>query len=129
MDQRHGLDAAKQVLALAPERPDLVPPALLHDVGKRHSRLGVIGRVFATIAKAFGWVWLPRVRSYVDHGLIGGRELADAGSSNLTVDFAVHHATARPASMEGEIWGILHGADDAPKTLAQLARWILLRRR
>jgi hypothetical protein len=38
-DQRHGLDSARYVAELLPDRRDLVRAALLHDIGKRSSHL------------------------------------------------------------------------------------------
>ena len=54
-DRRHGLAAARSIAEARPDRPDLIRAALLHDVGKRHARLGAAGRVWAVVRSGLGF--------------------------------------------------------------------------
>ena len=112
MDQHHALRTARQVAATAPNRTDLVRAALLHDVGKAHSDLGVIGRSLASI---FAMARVPtrgRFAAYLDHGRLGASDLAGAGESGITVAFAArHHAAEAPAAIDPRDWARLRAAD------------------
>src|SRR4051794_13339446 len=73
-DQRHAIGVARDVQVRLADTPDAddtrwLSAALLHDIGKLDSRLGVYGRVVATLS-----------------GAAGGREDAPAraGSTGLT---------------------------------------------
>ncbi|MFP3914673.1 MAG: hypothetical protein ACLFWM_07335 [Actinomycetota bacterium] len=110
-DQRHGYEAARHVLSLRPDRPDLVRAALLHDVGKRHSRLGPLGRVAASLALAARLPLTERLALYRDHGALAAAEMA--GEAVVVVDFARHHHGERPPSIPSQDWEILQGADRA----------------
>ena len=110
-DLAHATEGALAIRALHPDRDDLVRAYLLHDVGKRHSRLGTVGR---SIATALAMVRLPvtgRMRAYLDHGPIGADELTAAGSDALTIAFARHHTSSRPADVDPADWAILVAAD------------------
>ena len=111
-DQRHGLESARTVAALCPDdRRDLVRAALLHDIGKRHSRLGVIGR---SLASFFAKLRLPvrgSWRRYLDHGVIGAAELVRLETEDLVIDFARHHHGRRPTSIREADWELLQNAD------------------
>jgi hypothetical protein len=48
-DQRHGHHAASLVQGGGGEDGDVIMAALLHDVGKRHARLGILGRSVASV--------------------------------------------------------------------------------
>jgi predicted HD phosphohydrolase len=109
-DQRHGHDCARWV-AERTDRPDLVRAALLHDIGKRHARLGPIGRSVATIAAALGFDGPERFRRYTRHGPEAARELAEAGAEPLVVTFAAHHHGERPDTIAAEAWDLLQRAD------------------
>ena len=80
-DQRHSVDVARRFMAQMGESPrDDVAAALLHDIGKLVSGLGVGGRVFATLIG-------PRTakfRRYHDHERLGAAMLREAGSSERT---------------------------------------------
>lgn len=110
-DQRHGFESALIVVDHDPQRRDLIRAALLHDVGKRHARLGPIGRVIASIAIRFRLPLTPRLALYRDHGALAAAEFAD--QDPLLVDFARHHHSSRPDSIEPADWEILQAADQA----------------
>jgi len=115
-DQRHGYHAALVVVAAGGEDATVVRAALLHDVGKRHSRLGVIGRSLASVLIGLRVPLTSRMRAYRDHGEIGASELAAVGCEDLVVDFAREHHGARPPSIDRETWELLQRADQPPKT-------------
>lgn len=110
-DQRHGYRAARHVERAAPHRRDLVRAALLHDVGKRHSGLGPMGRVAASVASRARLPLPPRWRMYRDHGSLGAAELAHA--EEPVVVFARHHHHGRPPVIDEKDWEILLAADRA----------------
>lgn len=113
-DQRHGLAAARYVSRAAPDRRDLIRAALLHDVGKRHARLGLIGRSLAGAARMLGVPARGRFRVYLDHGPIGADELGRAGAEPVVVTFTRHHHDEeRPPQLADRDWRVLHAADRA----------------
>ena len=112
-DQRHGLAAARLVRSARPGRTDLVRAALLHDVGKRHSRLGPMGRSVATVLGRLGFGGSARFVDYLDHGRIAALELYRAGAEPLVVAFALHHHRDRPQEISREDWELLQAADRA----------------
>ncbi len=114
-DQRHGYEAAAFVHDTEPERMDLVAAAALHDVGKRHANLGIIGRSVASLLILARLPLTERMRSYRDHGILGADELEQEGAPRLVVEFARdHHGQAPPgfASLE---WDLLQQADEPAK--------------
>ena len=81
-DQRHSIDVARRFTELHPTfTRDEVAAALLHDIGKIESQLGVIGRVIATIVGPRG----TKFRRYHDHELIGLNLCREVGSSIETM--------------------------------------------
>lgn len=81
-DQRHSIEVARRFIDLCPEASrDHIAAALLHDIGKVESHLGVLGRVVATIVGSRG----KKFRVYHDHELIGLRLCRTAGSSAETL--------------------------------------------
>lgn len=82
-DRRHSVEVARRFCALrgAWASRDEIAAALLHDVGKSASGLGVMSRVLATLVG-------PRGRKFSDyhrHESIGAAMCADAGSSESTL--------------------------------------------
>lgn len=109
-DQRHGLDAGR-LAAQHRVSTEVVTAALVHDIGKRHARLGVIGR---SVASVCGRLRIPapgRLGTYLDHPRLGADELAGIGASPLIVDFTRHHHGGRPSSIPENDWEVLIAAD------------------
>jgi hypothetical protein len=123
-DQRHGYHSALTVVALGIGDREIIQSALLHDVGKRHARLGVIGRSVASLLKRLGLPLTDRMSIYIDHGLHAARELAELGAPPLAIDFALHHHGERPDSIDPETWQTLLTADQPPKTGRKAGRGI-----
>lgn len=111
-DQRHGYSAARTVEAVPGIRPEAVRAALLHDIGKRHARLGLAGRVAASVAIRMRMPLWRRARTYRDHGPIGSRELSDWGAESLVVDFARSHHGNRPPGIDPQVWKVLCESDN-----------------
>ena len=81
-DQRHSIEVALRYTELNPAfTRDQVAAALLHDIGKVESALGVMGRVIATIVGPKGL----KFRKYHNHEFIGLNLCRDAGSSAETL--------------------------------------------
>ena len=116
-DQRHGFHAALVTIARGGER-DVIRAALLHDVGKRHARLGVLGRSYASLAMRLGLPLTRRWQLYRDHGENAALELTSLGCADLIVDFARHHHSERPPGISTNTWDLLQLADQPPKTSA-----------
>jgi hypothetical protein len=125
-DRRHAVGVAHDVeraLGAEATRPVLAA-ALLHDVGKIESGLGVYGRVIATICglvagrdMAKDWTrtrgFTRRVGLYLMHPDLGGDLLGMAGSDPLTEAWArEHHRSPDHWSIDPEIAAALKAADD-----------------
>lgn len=123
-DQRHGFHSASMVVSFEKTRPDVIVAALMHDVGKRHSRLGLMGRSLTSLFILLRLPLTVRMRLYRDHGIVAARELGRLGAPSLAIDFALHHHGARPATIEPSIWDSLLAADQPPKASAMLGRRI-----
>ena len=81
-DQRHSIEVARRFTELHPTfSRDEVAAALLHDIGKVHSELGVMGRVVATIVGPKS----TKFREYHNHEVIGLNLCREAGSSTETL--------------------------------------------
>jgi len=110
-DRRHAIRVARDVeRALADTEwrsdPEYLEAALLHDVGKQAARLGVYGRVIATVSAAAAGretaaAWRARrgftrrVGLYVEHGPIGADMIRMAGGSDAAAAWAgAHHEPA-----------------------------------
>ncbi|CAB4721632.1 unannotated protein [freshwater metagenome] len=81
-DQRHSIEVARRFTDLHPAfTRDEVAAALLHDIGKVESALGVMGRVMATIVGPKG----TKFQEYHNHEVIGLNLCREAGSSVETL--------------------------------------------
>lgn len=90
-DRRHALEVAQRFVDARPaaERAE-VAGALLHDVGKLSSGLGVWSRVAATLVGPRGRRW----RAYHDHEALGAEMCARAGSAPVTVQLVAGRGPA-----------------------------------
>lgn len=120
IDQRHGYEAAT-VVATESDDPTARTAALLHDAGKRHARLGLIGRTVTSLMIRARLPLTARMRAYRDHGPTVAEELAAIGCAPLVVDFARHHHGSRPAGIPAATWELLQKADQPPKTGRRLS--------
>lgn len=82
MDQRHSIVVMRRFRVLRPNAtlPE-IRAALLHDVGKIESNLGVFGRVIATVVGPRG----RRFAKYHDHEQIGSQMLRKINSELVTI--------------------------------------------
>ncbi len=82
MDQRHSIVVMHRFRKLRPSatKPE-IRAALLHDIGKIQSNLGVLGRVLATLIGRRG----VRFTAYHDHERIGSEMLQHINSDLVTV--------------------------------------------
>jgi hypothetical protein len=125
-DRRHAVGVAREVersLGAEATRPVLAA-ALLHDVGKIESGLGVYGRVIATLCgliagRETAKVWTRtrgftrRVGLYLLHPDLGGDLLGMAGSDPLTEAWArEHHRSPDSWTIDPQIAAVLKAADD-----------------
>ncbi len=111
-DLDHAVRSAAAVLDSNPGRIEWARAALLHDVGKRHSGLGTVGR---SLAAALSLIRIPvrgRFRRYLDHAELGAKELEQLGCDEFVVAFARHHHGTRPAGFDEDAWKTLVDADD-----------------
>jgi putative nucleotidyltransferase with HDIG domain len=109
-DQRHGYEAALTAREGGGD-DEVVVAALLHDVGKRHARLGAVGRALASVLILARLPLTRRMVTYRDHGPVAARELAAMSVPPLVVDFAEHHHGDRPDSIDPDTWRLLVAAD------------------
>lgn len=109
-DQRHGYDAGRWLL----ERDcDLwmVQAGMLHDIGKRHARLGRWRRAIATVLRVSGMIPKGRLSLYNAHGPIGSKELAAAGADVRVVAYTAYHHGDRCDDLTADEWARLDEAD------------------
>ena len=111
LDQHHGLQSLQRLLESHPSRADLQRAALLHDVGKRHAQLGVVGRVAAWSVRKLGLPVTGRFRTFHDHGVLGSAELGRAKCETIVVEFARLHHGKRPDTIAASDWFALLEAD------------------
>ena len=112
-DQRHAFEVAARVRRVLPGDREATQAALLHDVGKQHSRLGPIQRSLATVLDAVGGPMTSRQRAYRAHGSLGAADLDRAGCSSFVVEFARVHPSDAPEGFDRDRWTALLFADDA----------------
>lgn len=119
-DQAHAIACGRAVKHLGDE---VVVASALHDVGKNQAALGTAGRVVATVVGLVTpemgerWAASPgfrgRIAAYLDHTLIGADMLAQAGSSQLAIDWARdHHLDPHQSSIPADLFAHLKAADD-----------------
>lgn len=111
IDQRHALEAARTVLEHRPGDTPAARAALLHDVGKRHARLGIVGRVLATVLALLRLPAPGRLGTYLDHARLGADDLAAAGAEEMSVAYARHQDGERPEVIPADVWAALKVAD------------------
>ena len=118
-DQRHAIGVARRVVDTLPDASHaVVAAALLHDVGKVDSGLGVMSRVGATLWKAVRGAAVVargegRVARYTNHPAIGARLLSEAGADPLTTAWARSITwPEREWSVPLEVGRALKAADD-----------------
>ena len=118
-DRRHAVGVAREVGARlygaggVPVR-EVMAAALLHDVGKVRSGLGLWGRTAVTVAAmAVGRDRLAgAARAYVEHDRIGAEMLSEAGSHPVTVAWAAeHHLPEARWSIDRQVGRALKEAD------------------
>lgn len=82
MDQRHSIAVMHRFKDLRPSAslPE-IRSALLHDIGKIQSNLGILGRVVATLIGRRG----ERFTTYHDHEKIGSQMLQNINSDLVTI--------------------------------------------
>ncbi len=114
IDRRHGYESAR-AMSSSTDDSDLVKAAALHDVGKRHARLGVLGRSVASVLIKLRTPLRGRFRMYWDHPSIGASDLRTVGSPAVVVSFAMAHHGARPADIDERTWRLLLAADNEPE--------------
>lgn len=85
----------------------------MHDVAKRHARLGVVGRVIASVCIKLRIPVRGRFEAYRQHGPIGADELERAGSPPIVVRYARSHHGSRPPDVDVQTWALLVAADEA----------------
>jgi hypothetical protein len=112
LDRRHGFESAQYAIG-AGATNDVVRAAALHDVAKRHARLGVVGRVIASVCIKLGIPVRGRVETYRRHGQIGAEELERAGSPPIVVEYTRSHHGVAPPGFDPAVWGLLSAADEA----------------
>ena len=92
-DRRHSIRVARRFVARVPDAgAEIVAGALLHDIGKVRCRLGVFGRVVATLVGPR----TERFRCYHDHERVGADMLAELGSDPLTVELVAGEGPFAP---------------------------------
>lgn len=108
-DQRHALQVAGRTKSLGD--PRVFNAALLHDVGKRHVRMGAVSRTLATVLDLLGLPMPDEWKTYRTHGSLGAADLDRVGASPLAIAFARGDA-APPAGIDEGAWQSLRRADD-----------------
>jgi hypothetical protein len=130
-DRRHSIVVARRVERMLAGSdfdgdPQWLAAALLHDVGKVESGLGVLGRVGATLVGAAGgrrhaadWSDRRGVRRriglYLRHPELGGADIRGAGGREAAARWAAAHHDGHAWAATGipePVIAALHDADD-----------------
>ena len=112
IDQRHAYSVAARVAGALGDHREAVAAALLHDVGKRHSSAGPIGRSLATVGDLAGIPLPEDWRRYRKHDELGAADLERIGAGPLSIAFAA--GQKMPVDeIESDVWEVLQAADDA----------------
>ena len=125
-DRRHLISSARGMeRALGPDDdPVWIRVSLLHDVGKFDARLGVLGRVLATILattvgdeRVRSWAgrpgWRGRLGTYQNHDEIGAAQIRAVGGPEAAAVWSeLHHHPERFASSSIPM-DVLHRLDAA----------------
>ena len=109
-DQRHGFDAANWLILRGAEAW-IVQAGLVHDIGKRHARLGRWRRSLATVLALIRIVPGGRLGIYTEHGPRGAAELSAAGADLRVVAYTAHHHESCPPEVSPSDWSQLGEAD------------------
>ncbi|HEV3232864.1 MAG TPA: HD domain-containing protein [Candidatus Dormibacteraeota bacterium] len=112
-DQLHSLRVLRRLQARDPDIPTrrpslLAQAALLHDVGKAETPLGIPGRSLVVLAGLTGTLGgltrVPRlglrVARYLRHPQIGARMLIDAGAPGALAEIVAEHQSRTPRHPE-----------------------------
>lgn len=128
-DRRHAISVARRLERLLVGTshagdPRWLAAALLHDVGKLEARLGVLGRVAATLViqgfgerEVAGWRagsgWRRKASLYLAHGEIGAAMIRAAGGREEAARWAEahHHLEMVPTALPGEVTRALAASD------------------
>jgi hypothetical protein len=126
VDQAHSVRVARRVEVSAGDQDGaevVVVAALLHDVGKGEARLGIYGRVVATLCDVFAddqlaQAWSQRsgitrrIGLYLRYPKLGAESLQLAGSSPLVVAWsAEHHEPEETWTVPLDFGRLLQAAD------------------
>jgi hypothetical protein len=121
-DRSHSIGVARKVASVSVD-PAMLAAALLHDVGKSRARLGLVGRVVATLVGVVARdAWLARfaggmglagrVATYLDYPALGRTMLTEAGSDPLVAAWAAeHHRPPAEWSVPAAFGHVLADAD------------------
>ena len=112
IDQRHAYEVAQRVRTSTNHNQAAVTAALLHDVGKRHSNAGPLGRSLATILDSLHLPLPADWRRYRDHEALGAADLQRLGADSLAIAFA-RGRREEAESIDADIWQALVDADNA----------------
>ncbi len=112
IDQRHAYEVAQRVRKDYGDDQTVIVAALLHDVGKRHTDAGVIGRSIATVLDVAKLPMAANWRRYRNHGPLGAADLEAIGASTLAVAFARGEQVGEER-VDQRAWEALVAADDA----------------
>ncbi|MEM8904997.1 MAG: hypothetical protein AAGF02_14945 [Actinomycetota bacterium] len=130
-DRAHSIAVARGTIELLGGDPadEVVVAALCHDVGKGVARVGVIGRVIATLLeplvseqRAEQWSWRSglagRIGMYLRYPALGADLLAEGGAAPMVVAWArEHHLPPEDWTIDRSTAEALRLADDAATML------------